>query len=108
MANGKQVKRAIKNSLFYPVVTFMIFFPPPDPSWPEKAVFGHQIVEFENDIIIVGGEVNQYDTSKALYKFSCTNQVCKLEKMDQELQVPRYYHVAIAVPDKFCKYAFCP
>ena len=65
------------------------------------------MVEFENDVIIVGGYDN-WQNSKALYKFSCTNQECQLEKMDQELQVPRYNHVAIAVPDKLCKYAFCP
>ena len=90
---------------------FHVFFLP-DPSWPKMEEYGHQIVEFGNDIIIVGGYnfdldyQNRY--TKSLYKFSSTNQECKLEKMDQELQVPRYNHVAIAVPDKFCKYAFCP
>ena len=52
------------------------------------------MVEFENDVIIVGGfERGSY--SKALFKFSCANQKCKLNKMDQEFEVPRAYHVAI-------------
>ena len=58
--------------------------------------------------MIIPYPINHLDTNRAsvfvnekLYKLSCSNQVCNWETLSKELQMPRHFFTAIALPDDF-------
>jgi hypothetical protein len=62
-----------------------------------KSLFGHQMVTSPDGqgVIIIGG--NFVDTS--IYKLICNELDCKWSEMEQNLQIGRYKHVAMMIPD---------
>ena len=58
---------------------------------------GHEIVPFDKDVVIVGGEFPQ---SSSLYRLTCQNQDCEWKTMSQQLKVARFDFVAILIPDE--------
>ena len=68
-----------------------------------KELQNHEMVRIGFDLLAIGG-YNEYNISDgALFKLSCINNTCKWETMKQKLKIPRYYFVAVPVPDDFVK-----
>ena len=64
---------------------------------PNK-LYGHEIVPFDKDVVIIGGYSSGYQSS--LHRLTCHNQDCEWKTMSQQLKVARYYFVAILIPDE--------
>ena len=91
--NGKKVD--IKH--FYSFL-FLSFFVA-GPSLP-KGLVGQEMVSIGYDLIVIGG----YDGSSrsgSIYKFFCSNHICKWDKLPEELKTPRSFFTAILLPDNF-------
>ena len=67
---------------------------------PNK-LYGHQIVPFDKDVVIIGGYA-PYDggSQSSLHRLTCHNQDCEWKTMSQQLKVARGYFVAILIPDE--------
>ena len=65
---------------------------------PNK-LYGHEIVPFDKDVVIIGGIKGGYSTS-SLHCLTCQNQDCEWKTMSQQLEVARYLFVAILIPDE--------
>ena len=68
-----------------------------------KALFGHSLVPFEEDVLILGGYDSNRKASKGIYKITCSNRACSWTIMNQELSVGRTDFVAIAIPNSVAK-----
>ena len=72
------------------------------PSLPTQfGLFGHEMVSIGYDLIVIGGDIGGGSFSGSIYKLSCSNFVCKWEKLQMELKVPRARFTAIPLPDDF-------
>ena len=58
----------------------------------------HTMVQLGNGQAIIGGWGNFLDQEK-IYLFSCMNENCSIHQLDQTLSLPRYWFVAIPIPD---------
>ena len=67
----------------------------------EFGLFGHEMVSIGYDLIVIGGDRGGGSFSGSIYKLSCSNFVCKWEKLQMELKVPRARFTAIPLPDDF-------
>ena len=67
-----------------------------------KALYGHSMLEIQGDLFLFGGRDENHNQQSAIYKMSCSSGVCSWTTINQELNVARYYLVAISVPDYFC------
>ena len=57
------------------------------------------MVPLDKDLVVIGGfSSDGYQSS--LYILSCHNKGCGWTTMTQTLQVARYYHVAMLIPDE--------
>ena len=85
-------------------IYFLLTSGPPLP----KALCCFSIVEIQGDAFLFGG--GHYSSgwiyNSAIYQLICSSGTCSWSTLNQELKVPRYYTVAIPVPDNFCKYFF--
>ena len=62
------------------------------------------MVEYEGDLLIIGGETDQNDYLKYLWNLSCTDGEFTWNKIEKpNLKTPRGYHVAFVVPYEICK-----
>ena len=61
-------------------------------------LWGHGMVNFGTDLVVMGGESNGL-LSSAFYQLSAENGKLKWEKMKPELKTPRSAFVAITIPD---------
>ena len=61
-------------------------------------IFRHAMVELGNGQAIIGGFGNGKSQDK-IYCFSCMNRNCSIHQLYQVLSVPRYWFVAIPIPD---------
>ena len=52
-------------------------------------LFGHEMVSIGYDLIVMGGDIGGGSFSGSIYRLSCSNFVCKWEKLQMELKVPR-------------------
>ena len=68
-----------------------------------KALFGHSLVPFEKDVLILGGYNYNSKASKRIYKITCSNRACRWTIMNQELSFGRRVFVAIAIPNSVAK-----
>ena len=48
---------------------------------------------------VLGGYNDLYAWQNKIYHVTCSQQICKISKLSQELKVPRESFVAIPVPD---------
>ena len=65
---------------------------------PNK-LYGHEIVPFDKDVVIIGGyDGSSYQSS--LHRLTCQNQDCEWKTMSQQLKVARESFVAILIPDE--------
>jgi hypothetical protein len=48
-------------------------------------------------VIVIGGYSNEVQSS--MYKLICDQLGCKWSEMEQQLQIPRSYFVAMLIPD---------
>ena len=60
-------------------------------------LFRHAMVELGNGQAIIGGF--GYESQDKIYLFSCMDRNCSIHQLSQELSVPRYWFVAIPIPD---------
>jgi hypothetical protein len=56
------------------------------------------MVQLGNGQAIIGGYGNGKSQDK-IHLFSCMNRNCSILQLDQELSVPKYWFVAIPIPD---------
>ena len=59
----------------------------------------HAMVELGNGQVIIGGYGNGNWQDK-IYLFSCKDRSCSIHQLDQILSLPKYFFVAIPIPDK--------
>ena len=62
----------------------------------------HEIVPFDKDVVIIGGEYYQsgWVYQSLLHRLTCQNQDCEWKTMSQQLKVARWDFVAILIPDE--------
>ena len=66
----------------------------------EYGLSAHEMVSIDHYLIVIGGS-DGIDGSGSIYVLSCSNHVCKWDKLQTELKVPRWSFTAIALPDDF-------
>ena len=73
------------------------------PKWTTKTLSRHQMVSIGHDLVVIGGHSERLKGgySNNLFKLSCSNNACKWETLSQKMKTPRYWFVAISVPDDF-------
>ena len=70
----------------------------------------HSMVPLIHGQAVIGGEstvngvqiIGDYSTGEAqnkIYFLTCSNMICTISTLSQELSVPRYWFVAIPIPD---------
>ena len=59
----------------------------------------HAMVQLGNGLAIIGGVGTNHIQAK-IHHLSCINRKCKITTLSQELSVPRYWFLAIPIPDK--------
>ena len=64
-------------------------------------LWGHEMVSIGYDLIVIGGIPIGGGYSGSIYKLSCSNNVCKWDKLLTQLKVPRYDFTAIPLPNDF-------
>ena len=64
---------------------------------PNK-LYGHEIVPFDKDVVIIGGHYSGYQSS--LHRLTCQNQDCEWKTMSQLLKVARNEFVAMLIHDE--------
>ena len=62
---------------------------------------GHEMVSIGYDLIVIGGFGYGGNDSGSIYKLSCSNNLCKWDKLPEELKIPRRYFAAIHLPENF-------
>ena len=62
------------------------------------SLFRHAMVQLGNRQAIIGGFGNG-DFQDKIHLFSCMNKNCSIHQLDQILSLPRYWFVAIPIPD---------
>ena len=61
-------------------------------------LFRHAMVQLGNGLAIIGGVSDGYIQDKINF-LSCLNRNCSISTLSQELSVPRYWFLAIPIPD---------
>ena len=61
-------------------------------------LYKHAMVQLGNGLAIIGGYGNGNLQDK-IHLFSCMNKNCSIHQLDQVLSLPRYWFVAIPIPD---------
>ena len=74
--------------------TFLLFTGPKLP----MRLYRHAMVQLGNGQAIIGGGNGDMAQDK-IHLFSCMNRNCSIHQLDQVLAVPRYWFVAIPIPD---------
>ena len=64
-----------------------------------KPLFGHGMVNYGTDLVVMGGFSNGSGYSSSFYQLSVENGIFKWEKMKPELKIPRWGFVAMIIPD---------
>ena len=59
---------------------------------------GHSMVALGLGQAILGGSSNG-EFQKKIYHITCSEQICMISLLNQELSIPRYGFVAIPIPD---------
>ena len=69
------------------------------------------MVNSGHDLIVIGGYSGRYELnggySDNLFKLSCNNNICKWEVLLHKMEIPRYWLVAISVPNDFVTCTNC-
>ena len=68
------------------------------PKLPMGHISRHAMVELGNGQAIIGGGRSGIVQDK-IYLFSCKDRGCSIHQLDQILSLPRYWFVAIPIPD---------
>ena len=58
----------------------------------------HAMVQLGNGLAIIGGWGNGGPQDN-IYLFNCVDRNCSIHQLNQELSAPRYWFVAIPIPD---------
>ena len=77
-------------------MTYFCFFT--GPKLPMR-LEGHAMVELGNGLAIIGGYGDGYGPQDKIHLLSCMNRNCSISTLSQELSVPRYWFLAIPIPD---------
>ena len=64
-----------------------------------KTLFGHGMVNYGTDLVVMGGFSYGYEPSSSFYQLSVENGIFKWEKMKPELKIPRSDFVSMTIPD---------
>ena len=64
-----------------------------------KALFGHAMLQIEEDLVVIGGEHNVV-LSPSLIKFTCRSGKCNWYYLPQYLKTPRYHMVTTTITDE--------
>ena len=59
----------------------------------------HEMIEYGNDLFVIGGYSEGGSYSKSIYRLSCALWSCNWTEMKQKLSLGRVYFVAIPLPD---------
>ena len=68
-------------------------------------LFKHAMVQLGNGQAIIGGagdeliHENNYSIQFKIHLLNCMNRNCSISTLSQELSVPRYWFLAIPIPD---------
>ena len=73
----------------------MPFFAGPD---LPIGLYGHSMVALGLGQAVLGGYSNS-GPQKKIYLITCSEQICMISLLNQELSIPRQYFVAIPIPD---------
>ena len=57
------------------------------------------MVQLGNGLAIIGGWVDGYGPQDKIRLLNCMNRNCSISTLSQELSVPRYWFLAIPIPD---------
>ena len=63
-------------------------------------VQAHEMVSIGYDLILIGGATND-SFLNSIYKLSCSNHMCKWDKLQEELKTTRVFFTAIPLPEEF-------
>ena len=74
--------------------TFLLFIGPKLP----MRLYRHAMVQLGNGQAIIGG-FGSGTLNDKIHLFSCMNRNCSIHQLDQVLAVPRFWFVAIPIPD---------
>ena len=64
-----------------------------------KPLYGHGMVNYGTDLVVMGGYSDGSGFSSSFYQLSVENGIFKWEKMKPELKIPRSHFVAMNIPD---------
>ena len=64
-----------------------------------KPLFGHGMVNYGTDLVVMGGYSNWPTLSPSFNQLSVENGIFKWEKMKPKLKIPRSDFVAMTIPD---------
>ena len=74
----------------------------------QTGLFAHEMVSIGYDLVVIGGCNDWLDgqphcqsVSGSFYKLSCSNNLCKWDKLPEELKTPRGWFTAMTLPDDF-------
>ena len=65
-----------------------------------KKLFGHEMVRFDKDVVIIGGSEVYPNYQSSLHRLTCQNQDCEWKTMSQLLKVARNEFVAMLTHDE--------
>ena len=60
---------------------------------------GHSMVTLGFGQAILGGRSDNNEYQKNIYHYKCSQQICAITTLDQELSIGRAWFVAIPIPD---------
>ena len=93
---GKSWKEDMESSILNMIyMTVIILFTGPKLS---MRLYSHVMVQLGNGQAIIGGGGNGIIQAK-IHLLSCMKRYCSITTLNQELSVPRYWFLAIPVPD---------
>ena len=71
------------------------------PSW-SRGLVDFAMHEHYGDIYVFGGKAGSGGFQSAIYKLSCSNNMCSWTEIKQSLKEATPTRIAIHVPDSFC------
>ena len=67
-----------------------------------KGLYDISIVDIQGDAFLFGG-YGDGGLNSAIYRLTCSSDICSWSTLNLELKVGRIFSVAILVPDYFCE-----
>ena len=65
-----------------------------------KKLYGHAMLTFGKDVIVIGGIDESYNYQSSLYLMTCDNQDCEWLTATKEIKISRMSFVVMLIPDE--------